>query len=230
MSWFLNGLSDEIQHAVRMFRPNTLHYAYYLAKLQEATLASVAKRAKSILDRGPFNTRGVGSRFGSFSQSQSSASHRTGPNASSHRSLAVSNTGSTNPKSKAVGRTLSSKEIDEKRAKNLCFFCEEKFFPGHKCLAQVCKLEVIEEESSQVEEGIGEIEDGVKGEETKMQEGAMQLSLSALNGVTGRVKNSPLHILLDSSSTHNFLDVSITKKLHCEIKKVPPLQVMVANG
>jgi len=48
--------------------------------------------------------------------------------------------------------------------------------------------------------------------------------------VTRGVKSSPLHILLDSGKTHNFLDVSTAKRLHCEIRKVPPLQVMVANG
>jgi len=65
----------------------------------------------------------------------------------------------------------------------------------------------------------------------------LQLSLSALNGistyhtmrVTGNIKSSPLHILIDSGSTHNFLDISIAKKLHCEIRRIPPLQVMVAN-
>jgi len=48
--------------------------------------------------------------------------------------------------------------------------------------------------------------------------------------VTGRFKNAPLHILIDFGSTHNFLDLATTKRLHCAIKKIPPLQVGVANG
>jgi len=43
---------------------------------------------------------------------------------------------------------LSDKEIEERRANNLCFFCEEKYFSGHKCSAQVYGLKVIEEESN----------------------------------------------------------------------------------
>ena len=33
VSRFLSGLHDEIQNAVRMFKPDTLHDAYCLAKL-----------------------------------------------------------------------------------------------------------------------------------------------------------------------------------------------------
>jgi len=48
--------------------------------------------------------------------------------------------------------------------------------------------------------------------------------------VTGRIKNTRLHILIDSRSTHNFLDLATAKRLHCDIRKIPPLQVVVANG
>jgi len=43
ISCFLSGLTLEIQHTVRTFKPKTLHDAYCLAKLQEATLASIAR-------------------------------------------------------------------------------------------------------------------------------------------------------------------------------------------
>jgi len=63
VSCFLSGLNDDIQSAVRMFKPGTLHDAYCLAKLQEATLASIARRTKSILGRSPSNVRSMGPRF-----------------------------------------------------------------------------------------------------------------------------------------------------------------------
>ena len=125
-----------------MFRPSTLHDAHCLAKLQEATLASLARRTRPILERGLSNVRGMGPRFGT-SQAWSSSSHKIGFNTGPSRSTAASSTSS---RTRAVGKTLSSKELDEKRAKNLCFLCDEKYFPGHKCRAQVYRLEVIEEE------------------------------------------------------------------------------------
>jgi len=54
-----------------------------------------------------------------------------------------SSTGSANSKPRKV---LTSKEINEKRANNLCFFCDAKYYPGHKCTGQVYRLEMVEEE------------------------------------------------------------------------------------
>ena len=51
ISCFLSGLSDDIQCAVWMFRPASLHEAYCLAKLQEAILASIARKAKHTQER-----------------------------------------------------------------------------------------------------------------------------------------------------------------------------------
>nr|KYP45064.1 TMV resistance protein N [Cajanus cajan] len=64
------------------------------------------------------------------------------------------------------------------------------------------------------------------------------ISVNALTGVTGfrtmkvtgLFKKKPLHILIDSGSTHNFLDVHLAKKLGCEISSMDPLSVTVADG
>jgi len=236
VSCFLSGLNDDIQSAVRMFKPGTLHDAYCLAKLQEATLASIARKTKPILGRSPSTVRSMGPRFEQSPPPWNPTTSRTG--LGSFRSPVTSSVGSTASKPRTVGRTMSDREIDERRAKNQCFFCDEKYYPGHKCTSQVYRLEILEEENSNAQgdenEEAGEEQGEIQGDTEVMP----QLSLSALNGistfctmrVTGRVKNSPIHILIDSGSTHNFLDISTAKKLHCEVKKIPPLQVGVANG
>lgn len=48
--------------------------------------------------------------------------------------------------------------------------------------------------------------------------------------IKGAVNGSPLHILIDSGSTHNFLDLSLAKKLGCEWKNMEPQAVTVADG
>ena len=48
--------------------------------------------------------------------------------------------------------------------------------------------------------------------------------------VTIYVLNKPLHILIDSGSTHNFLDLNMAKKLGCKMEKIGPLRVDVTNG
>lgn len=65
-----------------------------------------------------------------------------------------------------------------------------------------------------------------------------EISVNALTGiasfkmirVTGYYKNKPLHILIDSGSTHNFLDEEAAKKLGCHITNIPTLSVVVADG
>ncbi|OMP06305.1 Retroviral aspartyl protease [Corchorus olitorius] len=48
--------------------------------------------------------------------------------------------------------------------------------------------------------------------------------------VTVFVGKRHLHILIDSGSTHNFLDTNVAKKLGCKITQVKPMKVDVANG
>ena len=48
--------------------------------------------------------------------------------------------------------------------------------------------------------------------------------------VTGQVRKKPLHILIDSGSTHNFLVVNVAKKLGCKIEDMDPVSVTVADG
>jgi len=65
-----------------------------------------------------------------------------------------------------------------------------------------------------------------------------QISIHALYGVhtyqtmkvTGKAENATLHILIDLGSTHNFLDTTVAKRLHSTVKKIPSLQVALANG
>ncbi|GKC45021.1 retrotransposable element Tf2 [Tanacetum coccineum] len=65
-----------------------------------------------------------------------------------------------------------------------------------------------------------------------------QISLHAISGVPhfrtmrvcGYVGKFKIHILIDSSSIHNFVDTGTTKRMGCRISATVPLQVDVANG
>ncbi|XP_052292019.1 uncharacterized protein LOC127900817 [Citrus sinensis] len=64
------------------------------------------------------------------------------------------------------------------------------------------------------------------------------VSLHAMSGavshqtmrIKGNIKKKGIIILIDSSSTHNFLDVSVAKRTGCEVQQDKPLMVPVANG
>ncbi|GKA46856.1 putative reverse transcriptase domain-containing protein [Tanacetum coccineum] len=103
----------------------------------------------------------------------------------------------TTPQIAPIRRRLSQKEMEEKKAKNLCFYCDQRYVPSYKCTGQ--------DETSQPNQILAE---------------GPQISLHALNGiqgnqtlrVVGMVGKIPVHILIDTGSTHNFIDVNVATK------------------
>lgn len=47
--------------------------------------------------------------------------------------------------------------------------------------------------------------------------------------VKGRVMGKIVYLLIDSCSTHNFLDLDIARKLKCKLKTIPTFSVSMAN-
>lgn len=110
-------------------------------------------------------------------------------------------------KSNTFRKTLTPSEFDERRAKGLFFFCDERFVSGHRCRGKKPQNYHLELE-------------GEEEEEENIQELA-QISVHALSGVTdyqtlrvtGHHGKKKLQVLLDPESTHNFIDTSIAHKL-----------------
>ncbi|XP_074297274.1 uncharacterized protein LOC141627979 [Silene latifolia] len=48
--------------------------------------------------------------------------------------------------------------------------------------------------------------------------------------VTGKVRNQEVHVLIESGSTHNFVDEEVARRLGCRMSTTYPLEVSVANG
>jgi len=118
-------------------------------------------------------------------------------------------------------RRLSPDEIAEKRLNGQCYFCPEKFTRDHKCARKgVFLLELDEDEYS------SDADDTVS------------ISLHALTGLTAadtmqlhvRIAGVDLVALVDTSSTHNFINSDITSRLGLHVMPRPGLSVKVANG
>jgi hypothetical protein len=50
------------------------------------------------------------------------------------------------------------------------------------------------------------------------------------NKIQGYIKNKKVTILIDSGSTHNFINYKLEKDLNCFLYHAPEFQVMIANG
>uniref|UniRef100_A0A803N6W0 Chromo domain-containing protein n=1 Tax=Chenopodium quinoa TaxID=63459 RepID=A0A803N6W0_CHEQI len=123
--------------------------------------------------------------------------------------------------------------MNEKRSKGLCFWCDEKYEIGHNCRGRKPRLYHIEIEGR--DEELEEEQENTEGmiEETM----SAQISLQALDGhstfhtmrMKGLVRKKCIHTLLDTGSTHNFLDTPTALKLSCKVENVPPMWVKVAD-
>ncbi|GKV19875.1 hypothetical protein SLEP1_g30075 [Rubroshorea leprosula] len=100
-------------------------------------------------------------------------------------------------------KALSKKQLEENKAKGLCFWCDKQFVLGHKCpKKKLFNIEVIlfEEEEMDIAE------------------------------VVRIVGKRSLMILIDFGSTHNFLDSKFAQELGCTLEDVKQFQVSMANG
>ncbi|GKC48392.1 reverse transcriptase, partial [Tanacetum coccineum] len=112
----------------------------------------------------------------------------------------------------------------------------DRYVPGHKCSGQLYYLEVIEETDNGCLEEVEEVcENNEECErdvnEVLMNENKPHISLNALSSlnsfqtlrVKGVVGKEVLHILVDCSSTHNFLYLTAAKKIGCKLRSTSPL-------
>ncbi|GJR44131.1 putative nucleotidyltransferase, ribonuclease H [Tanacetum coccineum] len=103
----------------------------------------------------------------------------------------------------------------------------------HKCSGQMFSLEVLGE--YEMQDSVEELEEQVTIEVVAEPVIYPHISLNALARVNtfhtmrikGHMGRQDIHILVDSGSTHNFVDVLCAKRLGCEIRSICPLQVEV---
>ncbi|XP_042958052.1 uncharacterized protein LOC122293563 [Carya illinoinensis] len=205
LSYFVSGLKDEIRLGVKMLSPVNLGAAYGLAKIQEEYLFAIKKpwRGFSVPTEPVVETNKV---------------HRP--------PLAV--------------KKVFSSQMDEKRKKGLCYHCEEKWNPAHVCKTPrvyLMQVENVGDKAIEVEEVINE--PPITSEQLVTDEGeAVEVSIHAISGCStsnamkllGRVGSCVVEILVDSGSTHNFLDPLVVQTAKLKVHKDSKLQVEVANG
>ncbi|GKV00657.1 hypothetical protein SLEP1_g13320 [Rubroshorea leprosula] len=123
----------------------------------------------------------------------------------------------------------------EKKQKGLCFWCDERHGPGHRCSKKkLYNLEIIS-----IDEDAGSVETNDENFDlNQMLITEPHISTHALTGevgyntikMIGQVGKRQILILIDSGSTHNFLNAKLAKELRCEIKGAKSYQVILADG
>ncbi|KAL4279050.1 hypothetical protein GQ457_03G026640 [Hibiscus cannabinus] len=239
LSMFKNHLRLEISQFLKLLKPRNLTEAFHMAKHLESIFFPAPKKGYSSSARAvtpsvlAIPPRGLGSSMKSLPSVMSSAytSRSVTPAVLSPSSSKTPPGGNT----KGVGKNLTSAEIDDRKRKGLCFWCAGKYTPGHKCAkSQVFQIVVdgLEDEGE-----LEEFQDCEEVSEVLKPEGPI-LSLQAMWGMssweTMRLKISieghEWVALLDSGSTHNFLSLTVVKRLNLRVEKRNSLKVIIADG
>ncbi|WVZ13617.1 hypothetical protein V8G54_011183 [Vigna mungo] len=142
--------------------------------------------------------------------------------------------------SKPHYKKLTHEEMLARHEKGLCYNCDEKFSPSHKCKGRFFLLVAIDED------------DDVQGEPSRLEadpsmlnlegvdlgQSEAQISFNALAGlpapealrIVGHISNQPITILVDGGSTHNFIQDRVARFLNLDSQPTNTLRVMVGNG
>ncbi|XP_026452244.1 uncharacterized protein LOC113352661 [Papaver somniferum] len=186
---FISGLKPEISNSVRLHNPTSLSQDFFLARLQEKTLVSPLK--------SPFTKQPTTSTY--FNKSSTFTKPTTSPVVSTPINPILQKSTYIPPT-----KRLTQEQLAQRRAKNLCYNCDEKYVYGHKCKTQQLFMVLAEEYSP-------------PDHTTSSTEPEQPINVAVT-------------ILVDTGSTHSFIDVALAKRLFCNIQPTSHLLVTVANG
>ncbi|KAJ3685964.1 hypothetical protein LUZ61_015128 [Rhynchospora tenuis] len=222
---FVEGLKDEIRYAVEVLDPVSLNQAFNFARKAELNLEGVDRR-----NRVSYNKPITTPRF------------IKEPDPPSKSLLPL-------PAPVPGGVTTSApKEMtrEQMRALKLCYYCKEKYVPGHKCKLRSIHSIQGQDTPSTVEEEVGIEEDmdtviewvvDSRLEEQLPDEHAvitMCADHSPSNFQTlkfkGMLDSVPICVLVDTGSTHSFINPSLVDTARWAITTTSPLTVTIANG
>lgn len=116
--------------------------------------------------------------------------------------------------------------------------CDEKWTKGHKCKEKKLFMLVAEDDNMDMETQVISV---VPEEIDTLEEGnhsCFEISLQALLGnlnpstlrLRGIVQHKPVMILVDSGSTHSFIDAGFSQRISLPVCDSKPFEVQVANG
>ena len=134
---------------------------------------------------------------------------------------------------------VSPTEMAERRKQGLCYYCDEKYSPGHKCKEpKFFQIDATDYSSTEEDPPLEEPEAIEEDNQKEIVSDEPIISLNALAGISspqtlkirGFLKHRPVVVLIDSGSTHNFIHQKIAETTHCFVRAVSNFQVQIAYG
>ena len=117
----------------------------------------------------------------------------------------------------------------KEKKKGLCFNCDNNYSMGHKCgLRKLFYIDCEDEEDQELE----------PSQDPNLEETTPTIYCHSLANITtprnlklqGYIKKKKVTLLIDSGSTHNFINYKLAKDLNLFVYPAPEFQVMIADG
>lgn len=118
-------------------------------------------------------------------------------------------------------RRLSDREFQDKKAKGLCYGCDEKWRMGHVCKKKELSVLIVAEDVEEREEW--EAEDDERSEVEPVSAG---ISLNSVVGIDnprtmkleGTIKGNKVIVMIDPGATHNFISPDIIRRFELPVE------------
>ena len=141
-------------------------------------------------------------------------------------------------KSKIYTATTQGRNEAQRIKEGKCKFCGDKWDPKHRCLQKKLYACEAEEGELEVKEPIENEADSQPDYQIEIEDDTPKISLVAITGISqpqtlkikGHIKNNNITVLIDSDSTHKFVNVNLAKVFNLFIRLVPNMTVMIADG
>jgi Retroviral aspartyl protease len=129
-------------------------------------------------------------------------------------------------------KRLTTEEMQSRRHQGLCFNCDEKFTPDHRCKGRPTLLYL-----EGIEEGLDDF-DNHNFNLTNSEPTKPEISLNALLGrygaksmrMLGHIQSQPVQVLVDGGRTNNFISRRAAQFLNLPSAPTQLFRVRVGNG
>ena len=223
LSFYISGLKPEIRREILVAQPQSLLQAMALARLQEDKLNELRQFFKSTGQRSIID----------FTSSKVQSS-----NPPIIPSPPVTTSLQQVKNSLFPIKRLSPAELKLRREKGLCYNCDEKYAPGHKCKSKFFLLMGEDDEEGETNHMVLDEINEEGHTDYPIDNSIPEVSMHALAGqfnprtirVKGRIDNHYVNVLVDSGSTHNFMQERIANQMGLPIIPSKQFKVFIGNG
>jgi Ty3 transposon capsid-like protein len=200
---FVGGLKGEIKSFVKLFKPVTIEEAFESALHVEDALESQSRKFKFASKSSPV-----------VFPNNTKVTHEKS-NFQLHKPLPIQ-----------PNKSL----IEHRRALGQCFKCGERYFPGHQCRVKIQMLIGHGEEPLPQEVDSGpEVEGNQDSHNDELPEEAIVSMHATTNNpkvntmrFKGYIGKTPITALIDSGSTHSFVNPAVLRNQACQLMDTHP--------